>query len=84
MEITFDIPDTVIQATVKDAVMRQLQQTITEQVVRQRERWQGQVEKAVDVHLAKRLTDEDLKKVIDSAVAQRVREILDDRGFGGS
>ena len=77
-QIEIEVPDSVLREMVVNSCVQHLKVKIDE-VVRERVKQVTHVlENAVDVHLSKRLTNDDIKKMIDGAVTQRIREAIDD------
>lgn len=77
MIVEIDIPEAELREITVQATLRALQNILQRICQEKVQKMQSSLEQAVDVHLNKRLTDGDIKKMIESAVEQRIREALD-------
>lgn len=77
MEITFDIPDEIIQSTVKDAVMRQVNALVLRSAEAQVQNYRKLVDKTVEAYLNEHLTDEKLKTLVNQAAFEVIKDKLE-------
>jgi len=75
MDVKFTIPDEILQTTIKETVMRQVNAIVDNQVRTQMGRYKGAIERAVDEHLSKRVTDLEVKGLIDKALVERIKTL---------
>jgi len=76
MKIEVEIEQAVFEAPVKEAVANAVRRVVDSRVDALLGGYRIEIEKAVDVYLAKRLTDTTIKNSIDQAVAQLIQDRL--------
>lgn len=78
LKLTFEISEEALMVPVKNAVANKVNEIVRHIVNVQIEKRTSEIEKVVEVHLAKRLTDEKIKQMIDAAAQQFITERLED------
>ena len=76
MDITIRIDENLFEEPIKEAVARIVHNLVRESVQKHIYTYQDQINKSVEVYLAKRLTDETVKKHIDLATASIIEDRL--------
>lgn len=78
MDITITINDELFEAPVKEAVGRRINEVVRNVVDKKIDSYKGKIEYAVEVYLAKRLTDKEILSEIDKSIARVVEERIRD------
>jgi hypothetical protein len=79
MEFTLQIDDKLFEQPIKDAVSRAVNSVVATAVSNKIIEYRSDIDQAVELYLAKRLTDKEIKSEIDKAVERIINERLEDR-----
>lgn len=79
MEFIIDIPDSIL----RDAIVRATTQVVTQMINEQAHkevynRYKNPIQNAVELYLEKKISQDDIKKLIDKTVAEKVKYLTNE------
>jgi hypothetical protein len=80
MEIVIKVDDALLEPHVREAVSRCIVENVKRTVLIQMSYYSDKIDHAVELYLAKRLTDKRVFNEIDAAVKRIIDERLDEKG----
>jgi hypothetical protein len=75
MKIEFDIPEELFQSLVKESVVKAFSQLVERHAAQAVAQVSSRVDEAIEVALAKRVTDLELKSMIDKSLVERIKNL---------
>lgn len=75
MKIEFEVPDELIGENAKKQFVSELQRIVNAKVVNAVQKYTHEIEQAVDLHLSRRITDMEIKGLIDKAVLEKLSDL---------